>query len=122
MVWNVKGVSGKPDPELETHVERRLRFALTRFSGRIGRVSVFLADQNGPRGGIDKTCRIVVRLRAGGDVVAEVSDVDWEVAVDRATTRIGHTTGRELSRRRSVRRAGRQAVAPVSESPGAAAW
>lgn len=122
MVWNVKGVGGTPAPELAAHVERRLRFALTRFSSRIGRVTVFLADQNGPRGGIDKTCRIVVRLRAGGDVVAEVSDVDWEVAVDRATTRIGHTTGRELARRRAVRRAGRRTAAPVSESSGAAAW
>ena len=65
MVWTMKAPGGKPAPELTAHVERRLRFALTRFSGRIGRVNVFLTDQNGPRGGIDKTCRIVVRLRDG---------------------------------------------------------
>jgi len=122
MVWNVKGPGGRPVPELAAHVERRLRFALTRFSGRIGRVQVVLADQNGPRGGIDKTCRIVVRLRDGGDVVAEVSDVDWEVAVDRATTRIGHSTGRELARRRAVRRSGRPESARAAEPRGAAAW
>ena len=122
MVWNMKGPGGRPVPELSAHVERRLRFALTRFSGRIGRVQVVLADQNGPRGGIDKTCRIVVRLRDGGDVVAEVSDVDWEVAVDRATTRIGHSTGRELARRRAVRRSGRAESARTSEPRGAAAW
>jgi hypothetical protein len=122
MVWTIKTRGGKPAPELAAHVERRLRFALTRFSGRIGRVSVFLADQNGPRGGIDKTCRIVVRLREGGDVIAEVSDVDWEVAVDRATTRIGHSTGRELARRRAGRRIGRPDSRPASDAPGAAAW
>jgi|688.fasta_scaffold36068_4 hypothetical protein len=122
MTWTMKAPGGKPTPELSAHVERRLRFALTRFSGRIGRVNVFLADQNGPRGGIDKTCRIVVRLRDGGDVVAEVSDVDWEVAVDRATTRIGHSTGRELARRRAGRRIGRPQPRPAGGPPGAAAW
>lgn len=122
MVWTIKARGGKPASELAAHVERRLRFALTRFSGRIGRVSVFLADQNGPRGGIDKTCRIVVRLREGGDVIAEVSDVDWEVAVDRATTRIGHSTGRELARRRAGRRIGRPDSRLASDAPGAAAW
>ena len=121
MVWTMKTAGRKPAPELTAHVERRLRFALTRFSGRIGRVNVFLADQNGPRGGIDKTCRIVVRLRDGGDVVAEVSDVDWEVAVDRATTRIGHSTGRELARRRAGRRMGRPDAADTGPR-GVAAW
>ena len=121
MLWNVKGVGGRNAPELATHVERRLRFALARFSGRIGRVNVFLADQNGPRGGVDKTCRIIVRLLDGGDVVAEVSDVDWAVAVDRATTRIGHTTGRELARRRAGRRIGRP-DAIDTRARGAAAW
>lgn len=122
MVWTMKAPGGKPAPEISAHVERRLRFALSRFSSRIGRVNVFLADQNGPRGEIDKTCRIVVRLRDGGDVVAEVSDVGWEVAVDRATTRIGHSTGRELARRRAVRRSGRPESARVAEPRGAAAW
>jgi hypothetical protein len=122
MVWTMKAPGGKPAPELTAHVERRLRFALTRFSSRIGRVNVFLADQNGPRGGIDKTCRIVVRLRDGGDVVAEVNDVDWEVAVDRATTRIGHSTGRELARRRAGRRTGHDQTAARDVNRGAAAW
>jgi putative sigma-54 modulation protein len=122
MLWNLKTAGGSPPASLVAHVERRLRFALSRFSGRIRRVDVFLADENGPRGGIDKTCRIVVRLRDGGDVVSEVSDVDWEIAVDRATTRIGHSTGRELARRRSGRRGGAGAAGLAGGSPGALAW
>jgi putative sigma-54 modulation protein len=122
MLWNLKSDRGHIDPDLTAHIERRLRFALSRFSGRIRRVNVFLADQNGPRGGIDKTCRIVVILRDGGNVVAEVNDVDWVIAVDRATTRIGHSTGRDLARRRAGRRTTRGAVPFLAGSDGAAAW
>lgn len=120
MLWNLKTAGCNPPASLVAHVERRLQFALSRFSGRIRRVDVFLADENGPRGGIDKTCRIVVRLRDGGDVVAEVSDIDWVIAVDRATTRIGHTTGRELSRQRASRRS--SGAAFMSRTAGAASW
>ena len=120
MLWNLKTAGCTPPASLVAHVERRLRFALSRFSGRIRRVDVFLADENGPRGGIDKTCRIVVRLRDSGDVVAEVSDIDWVIAVDRATTRIGHSTGRELSRQRASRRSGGAAF--MTRTSGAPSW
>lgn len=122
MLWTIKHTGGVTPPDLAAHVERRLQFALARFTGRIRRVNVFLADQNGPRGGIDKTCRIVVRLADGGDVVAEVSDVDWVIAVDRATTRIGHSTGRQLARRRAGRRLGGGSASSIAAPQGAAAW
>jgi putative sigma-54 modulation protein len=121
MLWSLKTPGLRPDPDLVNHIERRLQFALSRFSSRIRRVNVFLADENGPRGGIDKTCRIVVRLRDGGDVVAEVSDSDWEIAVDRATTRVGHTTSREMARRRAGRRPPRK-PASFAAPPGARSW
>lgn len=122
MLWSLKSATGKVPADLAAHVERRLQFALSRFSGRIRRVNVFLADQNGPRGGVDKTCRIVVRLKDGGDVVAEVSDVDWVIAVDRATTRVGHSTSRDLARRRAGRRTPRGDSAVAAQADGAAAW
>lgn len=83
----------------------RLQFALGQFTGRIRRVDAFFEDLNGPRGGVDKACRIVVRLFDGGELVADVVDVDWQTAVDRATTRIGQSVRRELARRRMIARA-----------------
>lgn len=104
MLWTLKQGRSRVPQELCDHIDRRLRFALARFGPRIARVVVSLDDVNGPRGGIDKACRIVVRLKNGGDVVASVEDVDWEVAIDRATTRIGHTVARDVSRMRAPRR------------------
>ncbi len=81
-------------------VERRFRFALGRFAPRIGRVTITLADVNGPRGGLDRRCRVVVGLAPGGRVVAEVTDRSYAAASCRAADRAGHAVGRELERRR----------------------
>lgn len=88
------------DNGLRDHIDRRLSFALSRFGGRVNKASVYLADTNGPKGGIDKSCQIVVRLRGLGEVVAEVADAEWPAAVDRAANRIGHNVSRELDRKR----------------------
>lgn len=84
--------------DLPEHIERRLRFALARFGNRVERVVVFLQDRNGPKGGIDKVCRILAKVQGCGSVMAAVADADWTAAVDRATTRIGHTVARQIDR------------------------
>jgi hypothetical protein len=45
---------------LRAHAERRLRYALGRFRMRLRSVILRLDDVNGPRGGNDKRCQIVV--------------------------------------------------------------
>ena len=95
------GAQGSRRPaDLPDHIERRLRFALARFGSRVDRVVVFLQDRNGPKGGIDKVCRIVAKVQGCGSVMAAVADSDWKAAVDRATTRIGHTVARQIDRAR----------------------
>jgi putative sigma-54 modulation protein len=100
MLWNLHAKDVVLDEDMKDHLERRLLFALTRFDPRILRVDVHVADHNGPKGGIDKSCRIVVRLRGLGDVVVKTADADWTVCIDRATTRIGAHVRRVLARRR----------------------
>lgn len=80
------------------HAERRLRFALGRFASRVGRVAVRVADVNGPRGGTDKRCRIVVALGGAGTVVVEDRDADVYAAIDAAADRAGRLVARALHR------------------------
>jgi putative sigma-54 modulation protein len=98
MNWHLKESGVRRPEHLPTHIERRLRFALSRFGSRIGKVSVFLQDRNGPKGGVDKLCRILVKTQGCGVVVAAVADSDWMAAVDRATTRIGQAVSRQVER------------------------
>ena len=88
---------------LRESVELRMRFALTRFNERIRDVVVTLADVNGPRGGIDKRCRVVVRLIPSGKVSIEDTDVDFEMAVTHAADRTGRAVARKLQRWRRGR-------------------
>lgn len=100
MKWILKDQSSRRPATLPDHIERRLRFALARFGGRVERIIVFLQDRNGPKGGIDKVCRILAKVRGCGAIMAAVADSDWTAAVDRATTRIGHTVSRQIGRLR----------------------
>ncbi len=91
------------DAPCRDEVERRFRFALGRFAPRVGRVTITLADVNGPRGGPDRRCRVVVGLSPRGRVIAEVTDRSYAAASCRAADRAAHAVGRELERRREQR-------------------
>jgi ribosome-associated translation inhibitor RaiA len=91
---------------LRDHVERRLSFALGRFGNRIDRVTVWLEDLNGPRGGVDKRCRIEACVLRSGRLQVEVADAEIEPAVDRAADRIARRVKDDLDRMRQTRMRG----------------
>ena len=102
MQLEMRGVNYDLDDELKDHIERRLRSALGRFASRIHRVMVRVTDVNGPRGGIDKRCRIAVALVPRGVALVEGSDHDPFALVARAAKRVGQSVRRTLERRRRV--------------------
>lgn len=103
MNWLLKDQSSCRPDFLPDHIERRLRFELARFGSRVERVIVFLHDRNGPRGGIDKVCRVLARVQGCGVITAAVIDSEWTAAVDRSINRVGHTVSRHLGRLRDHR-------------------
>ncbi|TXF10955.1 ribosome hibernation-promoting factor, HPF/YfiA family [Pelomicrobium methylotrophicum] len=86
---------------LRAHVERRLRFALTRYRDCVRRITVRLADVNGPRRGADKRCLLQLRLNGLPDIIVEDIEADLYVAVDRAVSRARRTVERYQQRRRN---------------------
>jgi len=85
---------------LADHARRRLRFALTRHNDRIRRVDVRLGDENGPRGGVDKFCRIRVYLiDAPVAVIADIGS-DLYGVIDRTVDRVGRVVVKRLDRSR----------------------
>ena len=105
MRFSVSGDRVKVTPDLREYIDRRLYFALGRFGPAIDHVSVRVGDVNGPRGGVDKHCQIVVKLRASGSSPIAVDDHDQNLrtAVDRASNRVGRTVARAIERKRRKR-------------------
>ena len=81
-------------------IRQRLSRKLEKFSGSIERVSVRVKDVNGPRGGIDKVCRIKVVLSNLPSMVFEAQDATLDVAVGSALAGTERAVRRTLNRRR----------------------
>lgn len=96
-----------PEQDLEEYVERAVGFALGRFSSRISKITVTLEDQNGPRGGADKICRLQIWLSQVGrgqkntSVVIEEISPNIREAVSLAAERASRTVARALDRHRA---------------------
>jgi ribosome-associated translation inhibitor RaiA len=88
---------------LREHTSRRLQFAFGWASHHLGKVSVRLSDENGPRGGKDKLCRIRIVFPGTQDIVIEDVETDLYVAIARAADRAGRLVARRLERQRDHR-------------------
>ena len=88
------------NPTLLDIIERRLHFALGRFSGTIHSVAVNMRDENGPRGGVDKACRIIVKIRGVEDVIVEGRGHSLQAVVNRTADRAGRAVARAIALRR----------------------
>jgi putative sigma-54 modulation protein len=100
LLLDVRSKNAELSGKLQTHVERRIHFALSRFSHRINRVSVRLADAERTRGGEEGSCSIEVCLRPTGRVRVQHRDKRIYAAVDQACDRAGQVMARELERGR----------------------
>ena len=86
---------------LEAHITRRVDFALRRFAPRVVRVVVRLVDLNGPKGGLDKRCRMAAELSPPlQGVIVEAIDADAYVAVSQAAARLAERVTRALTRQK----------------------
>ena len=73
--------------ELRDLTERRVRFVLRRLSWLVPRAEVQLSDVNGPRGGVDKQCRVELRTDGAGSMVVACVANNWRTALDQALAR-----------------------------------
>ncbi len=109
MTFDVRGHHLPLSNALKRYAERRLTFALRRFDRSIGPVRVRISDINGPRGGVDKSCQIMLEMVPTGVVRVEATDSDAYVVIDRAADRLEQTLRRHVWRTRDARR-GRESI------------
>lgn len=113
MIVDIHGQGFTVTPALAEHVRRRLGFVLTRHSDRIRRVAVRVGDENGPRGGVDKYCRIQVHLIDAPVAVIEDVGAELYAAIDRAADRVGRVVVKHLDRTHPDRDVARHGARPA---------
>ena len=86
--------------ELRKAVEKIVTFAVDRYQTQVGKVSVYLADLNGPKGGVDKVCQITAKLSRGKPVLILEKGSKMLTTVNRAARRLGHRIGRNVQRQK----------------------
>jgi putative sigma-54 modulation protein len=100
---NIRLIGVELTAETRESLESRLAQALSCFGRRIQKVNAFFSDLNGPKGGVDKLCRVVVHLKRQPTLVIEDRDSELSHLIDRVIDRVGQTAARVLERRRSAR-------------------
>jgi hypothetical protein len=84
---------------------RRTLFVMRRVTWRVPRARVQLSDVNGPRGGVDKQCRIELAIDGAGHVVATSTARTWRGALNAALARAVRALMRLWRRGREPQRA-----------------
>ncbi len=100
MPLHIRATQGNLRPVEREYIRRKLGLKLGKYARSIERISVRLEDVNGPRGGVDQSCRIKVVLRALPSVVFESRDAALKAAVDAALAGVERVVRRTVQRRR----------------------
>lgn len=99
---------------LRQEIERRLMFALDRQRPQLVQVSVFVADLNGPRGGVDKLCQVSAAVKGRTPLSALERSTNLLSGLSRAARRLARRIDASSKSRRALRsrviRAGRAAA------------
>jgi ribosome-associated translation inhibitor RaiA len=109
----IRALEGDFGPEERAFMRAKLTRRLGKFAESIERVSLRTEDANGPRGGVDRVCRIKVVMRGLPSIVFEKQDAFLNTAVDLALAGVERGVRRALTRRRArpLRRSTRTGVA-----------
>ncbi|MGH9461914.1 MAG: HPF/RaiA family ribosome-associated protein [Vicinamibacteria bacterium] len=97
---NIRGFGVALGQDDRAYIRQRLGVKLGKYATSIERVSVRVKDVNGPRGGVDRVCRIKVVLSGLPSVVFQSRAPSLEDAINSALTGVERAVRRSVQRRR----------------------
>jgi putative sigma-54 modulation protein len=97
MLVNIQSRHFSLSEALNKYVKTKVQIMLCRYEAKIIRVDVSLFDINGPKGGEDKCCKIVVRINGASSIVVQETAEDLYDAINTCTRRGRRAVKRQLS-------------------------
>lgn len=101
---NFRNTAGRG--EVINHIDKRLSFAFSRTRHAIASTSVTITDVNGPKGGVDMMCQIIVQPIGLKRIVIADRRENVRQAIDRCIARASQSLDRKLKRRLALRHKG----------------
>lgn len=99
----VKGIHLRVSRGMKAHVLEHLAQPLERIcDGPATQLEVHLVDTNGPKGGLDKECRVTVRIPGSKALHVTEASEDIYKAIDFARDRVERLIKRELQKMRQT--------------------
>lgn len=89
---------------IDQFVRNRLNSALRRFDDEITAVDVYMKDENGPKGGVDKRVIIRVRQRSRPMFAVDTASENLYAAVELGVKRTKRVIRRQLRKTRRISR------------------
>jgi ribosomal subunit interface protein len=100
----LRGVHLDLTDALRAYVDEHLVSHIERFADdEAAEIDIALVDTNGPKGGVDKECRVTVRLPGLSAVHVTESADSLFPAIDASRDRLENALKRTLERRREVK-------------------
>ena len=97
---HIRVLGANLNADTRRYIRQKLSRTLRKFAKSIERITVRVNDVNGPRGGIDKLCRIKIVLRNLPSVLVEARNAFIDHAFRRALAGVERTVRRSLQRKR----------------------
>src|SRR6185503_13593060 len=99
----LRGVHLSLSDGLKAYVQEHLVEPIERlYDDEAAEIDISLLDNNGPKGGVDKECRVTVRLPGLSAIHVTETAEALHQAVDLARDRLGNTVKRTLEKRRDL--------------------
>jgi putative sigma-54 modulation protein len=97
MLVNIQSRQFSLTPALRAFVESKVKLTLGRYETKISRVDVSLFDINGPKGGEDKCCKMIVRVKNLPCIVVQETTEDLYEGINICSRRTRRAVKRQLS-------------------------
>ena len=102
---------------LNKYVKTKLQVMLGRYEAKIISLNVSLFDINGPKGGEDKCCKIIVKINGTSSIVVQETAADLYDAINTCSRRARRAVKRQLSVNIRTRTKINDVLLPTDEAP-----
>jgi putative sigma-54 modulation protein len=82
---------------LSKYVKSKVQIMLSRYESKIMSINVSLFDINGPKGGEDKCCKIIIKIHGSSSIVVQETAEDLYDAINTCSRRARRAVKRQLS-------------------------